>query len=157
AGIIVGYAPSGEVQIQLSSRPSIKRDQLDRLVAGAKKEMAADPQHILKVQLRPMGNAQILERQKVGQPGELTTFDKNNQPHTSIESNFSWTLDVLVPHDEGYQVYGLSFIALTKSQYDKDKDFLNGVLSTLAYSTGESTATTASSATQPAVAAPTLP
>jgi hypothetical protein len=162
ANVMTGYTPSGnEVQIQLITRSSIKHDELDRLVTGAKKEMAAKPQQIVKVELRPLGSAQVLERQRIGEPAKLTTYDKNMTPHESMESHFTWTLNVMIPHEAGFQVHELSFLALTKNQYDQDKDFLNGVLSTLKYETGgdatTSTSTTAPSSTQPAISAPAAP
>ena len=158
ANILQGYTPSGgEVQIQLVPRPSIKMDDLDRLVTGAKKEMAANPQQILKVDVRPLGTVKVLERQKVGVPAPLTTFDKNNQPHTSTESNFTWTLDVLVPHEGMYQVQELSFIGLTKSQWDQDKDFLNSVLSTLAYAGDVTSSSTTMSSSASPTTAPSIP
>ena len=42
------------------------------MIAGAKKEMAANPQEIIKAELsRKMGDVQILERQRVGKPAPL--------------------------------------------------------------------------------------
>jgi hypothetical protein len=128
-----GYTPSGEVQLQLNSRRPMTQQELDRLMTGAKKEMAEKPQQILKVDLRQQGNVKILERQSVGEPRPLTVYDSNNVPHTSTESIFTWTVSVLVPMNDEFQVYELNFFGLTKSQYDKDKDFLNSILSTLQY------------------------
>jgi len=137
--LIVGTTPSGgEISILLTPRSPIRQKDLEQLVAGAKKEMAANSAKIFKCDLRPLGTAQLLERQRVGDPAPMTTYDKNNQPHESMEAPFKWTLDVLVPHEGAFQDHELSFFALTKSQYDKDKDFLNGVVSTLQYVTPES-------------------
>jgi hypothetical protein len=154
--ILTGYTPSGnEIQIQLITRSSIKRDALNRLVAGAKKEMASNPSHIIRVDLRPLAEGFVFERQRLGDPAELVTYDKNNVPHSSIETGLSWSVEVMVPHDDAYQVHELSFLALTKNQYDQDKDFLNGILSSLAYTTlaSESSATTSLSTTAPATRA----
>jgi hypothetical protein len=153
--LIMGYTPSGgEVSIQLIPRTPLWPKELDTLVAASKKEMAANPNKILKAELRPLGTAQVLERQRVGDPAPLTTYDKQNKPHESIESYFEWTLDILVPHDEGIQDNQISFLGLTKSQYDKDKDFLNGVISTLQYVSASESGT---SATTAGAAATTLP
>ena len=159
--LIMGYTPSGgEVSIQLIPRSPLRAKDLNTMVAAAKKEMAANSAKIFKCDLRPLGTAQLLERQRVGDPAPMTTYDKNNQPHESMESPFKWTLDVLVPHEGAFQDHELSFFALTKSQYDKDKDFLNGVVSTLQYVTPESasqpTTTTppAPTTTQPALNTP---
>src|SRR6185437_2033790 len=131
--ILQGYTPSGEVQIQLVGRSPMKQDDLDRMLVAGKKEMAQKPQQIVQFDLRPIGNLKVLERQMLGTPAPLTTYDKDNQPHTTTESSFNWTLSVLIPAGGGYQVCELAFIGLTKSQYDKDKDFLNGILDTLHY------------------------
>ena len=40
---------------------------------------------------------------------------------------------ILAPHGDAFQVYELNFVGLTKSQYDKDKDFLQGLLETLGH------------------------
>jgi hypothetical protein len=153
--VLQGYTPNGEVQIQLNPRRAMTRDELDRMVAAAKKEMAEKPQQILKVDLRQHGDVKILERQAVGQPGPLTTYDANNVPHTTTESPFTWTISVLVPNEGAFQVYELNFMGLTKSLYDKDKDFLNSVLNTIQY--GEAT-TPGNPATGPSSVSPaTLP
>jgi hypothetical protein len=156
-----GYTPSGEVQLQLNTRRPMTQEELDRLMEGARKEMAEKPQQILKVDLRPHGKCKILERQSVGQPKPFTLFDSNNVPHTTTDSIFNWTISLLAPGEEGaYQVYELNFIGLTKSQYDKDKDFLNSVVSTLQYggdvSAGAATTAPSSPAMRAAPAA-TLP
>lgn len=75
----------------------------------------------------------------------MILYDKNNVPHTTTESIFNWNTSVLIPSDDGkYQVYELNFIGLTRSQYEKDKDFLNSILNTIEYtgSTTEPSATT---------------
>ena len=129
ANLLQGYTPSGEVQIQLATRPPMKQAQLDALLVGAKKEMEKDPQQ--KVELRTQGKMKILERQSVGKPRPLTVYDSNMQPKTTEESIFNWSVLALLPRDDGYQAYELIFIGLTKSQYDKDRAFLEGILRTL--------------------------
>ena len=155
--LIVGYTPSGgEVTIQLIPRSPIRQKELDQLVAGAKKEMAASPTKIPRCELRPLGTAQVLERQSIGDPAPMVMYDKNNQPHESTESSFGWTLDVFVPHEGAFQDHQLSFLGLTKSQYDKDKDFLSGVVDTLRYAT-DTTPTSAPATATPAAPAATTP
>src|SRR5438270_650993 len=64
--LLQGYTPNGEVQIQLSARPALKKEDLDRMLAAGKKELAEKPQQIVKFELRPLGTNQVLERQSVG-------------------------------------------------------------------------------------------
>ncbi len=136
ANLLQGYTPSGgEVQIQLSNRAAIKQEDLDLMIAGGKKEMAEKPKEIIKFEMRSLGANKVLERQSVGHPAPFTTYDADMQPHTTEESAFNWTITVLVPNEGAYQRYELNFIGLTKSQYDKDKDYLNSVVDTLRYAT----------------------
>jgi len=146
SNLIHGYTPNGEVQILLASRSPLKQEDLDLLIKAGKKVMAAKPQEILKFELRPLGTVQVLERQSVGQPANLTTYDKDMKPHTSTESAFKWTISVLVPNQGAFQVFELNFMDLTQSQYEKDKDFLRGIIDTLRYAVDS----TASPATAPA-------
>lgn len=132
ASLLRGFTPNGEVTIQLTSRPSLKPDELTRLVNAAKKEQSERPQSILKVQLRPLGQAQVYERQSVGDPAPYTVYDANNIPRTTTEQLFKWTVSVLAPHAGAHQVYELNFVGLTKSQYEQDKQFLQTMLDTLA-------------------------
>jgi hypothetical protein len=140
--LLQGYTPNGVVQISLGSKPSIKPERLDQIVTGAKKEMEKNPN--LKAELKTRSDLKVLELQKVLPPKEFPTYSiSGNQmvTHTSIESPFNWTMTVFVPHEGGYQVYDLNFIGLTKSQYDKDKEFLESILSTIQYGSGSGAAT----------------
>ena len=134
ATLLQGHAPSGEVSIQLNSRPSLKEDALDLLIAGAKKEQAEKPESILKVEVRPLGAVRVFERQSLGEPASFTTYTTDGKqmlPHTSTEIPFRWTLSVLAPHAGAFQVFELNFISLTKKQFDQDQEFLIGLLDTL--------------------------
>ena len=97
----------------------------------------------------PLGNVKVLERQSVGQAAPFVVYDSRNQPHETIEAPFSWTISVLVPNEGAYQLYELNFIGLTKSQYDHDKDFLDGILRTLAYAGDTSLTSLSPAATLP--------
>ena len=149
-----GWAPSGtEITIQLSSRTTMKKEALDYAVRSAKKEQADNPHSVLKFDVRPFGpdGAQIMERQGVGEPRDYPIMDINGKTQITREQPFKWTISVLAPHSSGdaYQVYELNFIGLTKSQYDKDKDFLQGLLDSLSLG-GTASATTVPATTVPA-------
>jgi len=154
ATLLSGFTPNGEVAIQLTSRPSLKKASFDSLVKSDKKEQAEKPQSILKVEVRPMGDMLIYERQAVGDPAPYTVFDKNMKERTTTEQMFKWTISVLAPSSDAYQRYELNFVGLTKSQYDQDKQFLQGILDTLsAGGAGGGTATTSPAATPAATPA----
>jgi hypothetical protein len=136
--LLNGPTPTSDVSIQFSIRPSLTSEAFDHLIAGARKEMQQNPDTVKKLDVRPLGGsgAKLMERQTVGPPRPYTVYDAQNLPHTTTQSSFTWTLTAFVPYENAYQVYELSFIGLTKEQYDKDKDFLEGIVNTLAYGTG---------------------
>ena len=136
ASLLRGFTPNGEIAIQLSSRPSVKKANFDAMFKSEKKEQAEKPQSVLKLELRPFGDAMIYERQSVGDPAPFTVYDHNLKARTTTEQIFKWTISVLAPTGDAYQRYDLNFVGLTKSQYDQDKEFLQGILSTLTYGTG---------------------
>lgn len=133
ATLLSGFSPNGEITIQLSSRSSIKKTNFDSMLKSDKKEQAEKPQSILKVETRPLGDMLIYERQAVGDPQPYTVYDKNMKERTTTEQLFKWTIALLAPSGDAYQRYELNFVGLTKSQYDQDKNFLQGILDTLSY------------------------
>lgn len=153
ASLLRGYTPNGEVTIQLTSRPAIKQAQLESEITGAKKEQAERPQSILKVDVRPLGNGQIYERQAVGDPAPYTVYEpvgNEMKERTTTEQLFKWTISALAPQGDAFQRYELNFVGLTKSQYDKDKEFLQGILDTLSFgAAGATPATPVTPATPP--------
>jgi hypothetical protein len=151
--IIQGYTPSGPVQIQLTARPVVKEDALQRIVDAGKKEMKDKPQQIVKFDLRPMDGVKLLERQSVGPARPFVQYDTNGQEHQSMESSFNWSISVLVPNEGAYQDYQLSFIDLTKSHYDKEAAFLNNIIGSLRYA-GDVTAEAPTTAATTAPATP---
>jgi hypothetical protein len=156
ASLLRGFSPQGEITVQLTSRPSIKQAQLDSEIRGAKKEQAEKPQSILKVDLRPLGNVQIYERQAVGDPAPYTVYETVNgqmKEKTTTEQLFKWTITILAPQGDAFQRYELNFVGLTKSQYDKDREFLQGILDTLSYAGGDGAATAPTAPGSPAATA----
>jgi hypothetical protein len=134
ATLLQGWTPGGtEVAIQLNSRTTMKKEALDYAVRSAKKEQAEKPQAVLKFDVRPLGTsgAQIMERQGVGEARDYEIKDPTGKTQVTREQPFKWTLSILAPHGDAYQVYELNFIGLTKAQYDKDKDFLQSLLDSL--------------------------
>jgi hypothetical protein len=151
--VLAGPTPSGEVQIQLSSRTSVKKEDLDIVQRAAKKELAATQpaiKRVLKAELKKLPNsaAQVFERQAIGQPAPLIVTDANNHEHTETATPFDWTLTLYVPNGTDFARYELNFIGgLTAEQYKQDQQLLEAILSSLIYEP--------SAATPPPAAAPT--
>ena len=152
-----GRTPSGdEVTIQLTSRAPIKRAEYEAYIKSEKKAQAERPQAIIKADVRPFGDAQLYEYQRVGEPREWPVTELvagQMQTRTTTEQPFDWRIIVFDPQGDAFQRYELSFIGLTKSQYEKDKAFLQGILDTL----GSGSAAPAGVADSATTAPTTLP
>jgi hypothetical protein len=148
-----GRTPSGdEVTIQLNSRAPIKRAEFESFIKSEKKAQSERPQSILKADVRPFGDAQLYEYQRVGEPREWPVYEGTGgqiRTRTTTEQPFDWKIIVFDPQGDAFQRHELNFIGLTRSQYDKDQNFLRGILDTL--SSGEA----AGGAASPTTIAPT--
>jgi hypothetical protein len=132
--MLQGPTPSGEAQIQLSTRPTTSSQDLDRLVQGAKKELAEHPDRVRKAELRSIGAVKIFERQALGTPGPLTVMDSTGEEHVETATPYNWTVWMFVPAAGGsFEKYEMNFIGLTEKEHDIDKPLLDEIVSTINY------------------------
>ncbi len=137
--VLAGPTPSGDVQIQLSTRTAVKQEDLDIIQRAAKKELATTQpgtKRVLKAELKklPNNNVQIFARQAVGQPAPLIITDANNHEHTETATPFDWTITLFVPNGPDFARYELNFIGgLTAEQHKLDQALLEGIMASLMY------------------------
>jgi len=146
--VLTGPTPSGEAQIQLSPRSTIKKEALEVVERAARKE-ATQPttestNKTVKAEFRKLGEVEIFERQALGMSGPLTITNPDGTERTENATNYKWTLTMFVPQGNEYAQYEMNFVALTAEQYKQDKDLLEGILKSLQYEPGA-----AAPATQP--------
>jgi hypothetical protein len=128
--LLRGFAPSGPVEINLKQRHSTTQEKIDFMLEGAKREMAADPEHIEKAEMRKKGNMQIFERQQLTR--NSIPPDPLNPQSTDLGPGMRWTITAYVPNaDKGFDEYVLNFVALTDRQFEQDESFLRNILETL--------------------------
>lgn len=118
--LLTGPTPSGEAQIQLSRRPPRTAKQVELLVAGEKKEMAASNGQIRKVEFTERDGFKLLERQSVSP----TTADPS-------KSMISWTLALFVGKGDGFEAFELNVLAMTEKQFEADEPLLRGIFDSL--------------------------
>jgi hypothetical protein len=150
-----GPATSGDIDIQLVQQgETVNGSGPESALAAAKKEMAAKPHEINRAELRPLGPGKVLEVRMItnayvngklppevwgdaelpdspsavpGAPKRVTRAILN--PHM-----VKWTFTVYLPAGEKkYSVRGLSFMGLGLREYERDKEFLEGMMKTLKY------------------------
>jgi len=152
--VLTGPTPSGEAQIQLTSRATAKKEELEIIRRAAKKEMSQPTTESLskktiKADFRKIGEVEVFERQAIGQPGPLTVQDADGREHTETATPFNWTLQMFVPQGDEYALYEMNFVVLTAEQYQQDKQLLQPILDSLQYDVAAAPATTPASVTQP--------
>jgi hypothetical protein len=85
------------------------------------------------VDLRAIGAAKVLERQRVGRTPLPSPDD---EPGVKLSPPFSWTITVFVPRGKDYETYELNFIGLTADQYEADKALLRAIVDSIAVNDG---------------------
>jgi hypothetical protein len=129
----------GQVHIQLTKKPPLwavdkspmtMDERLDLMKQAAQKEQQADPQTIKYADLRSLGQAKIFEKQSVFQPAGGAAVDEKGRP-VAVGPQYRWTITLFVPQDKTYQTYELNFLDLSQSQYEANRDFLQGIVDSL--------------------------
>ena len=150
-----GPATSGDIDIQLVQQgETVNANGPESALAAAKKEMADKPHEINRAEIRPLGPGKVLEVRMIsnayvngqlppevwgdaelpdspsavpGAPKRVTRAILN--PHM-----VKWTFTVYLPAGEKkYSVRSLSFMGLGLREYQRDKEFLEGMMKTLKY------------------------
>src|SRR5688500_14087988 len=128
-----GPTPSGEAQISLSRRPTAKSEQIEAVINGARKEMAATQSSVKKAETRELpGGARVFERQSIGRMMPAVPLDDEGKTMSKPSPAMSWTITVFVPEGNLFEAYELNFIGLTVDQYEADQRLLREIIDSLA-------------------------
>jgi hypothetical protein len=132
AGLVFlqGPTPSGDVQIQLSSRPILTPEQLELRYAGAQAEAAENP-NVRRVDMRLVNDLTVLERLVVEPLPEDAVAAEDGDPPVLLGTPLRWTIGVYVRSGAHFEVYELNFIGLTVEQYEQDEEFLRPIVETI--------------------------
>ena len=145
-----GPANSGEISIQLVQPGHMQGDKIpETMFASAKKEQAAKPHEINRLEMRNLGPLKIMEERVIanafvnGKPvpevwGDVESSDNATATptvtHTILNPQFvKWSFTIFEKEEKGYQVRGLTFQTLRVSEYEQDKQFLEQMMKTLKY------------------------
>jgi hypothetical protein len=135
--ILGGPTPSGEAQLQVTARSPATAEDIDIIKRASKKEMAttqsATGRHTIEAHFRTVGGIQAFERRVLGTPAPLIVTDDNNEEHTVTATPYTWTLTLFVPQGQNFNRYEINFIAMTREQYEQDKQVLEPIIDSLSY------------------------
>jgi hypothetical protein len=121
-----GPSPNGDLEgmaiLQISNPPSVTGLVADKIVGDAQ-ALREKPEHgTLQVEVRTDGLVRIIDKRSVADPAD------------GKEPFVSWSLDVLVSGaQERIVLYHLNFVALARHVYEKDRAFLESIVSTVRY------------------------
>ncbi len=135
--VLEGPTPSGEAQLQVTTRSQATAEDIDIIKRASKKEMATTQnmtgRHTIEAKFRTIGGLQVFERRVVGTPAPLIVTDEDNQEHTVTATPYTWTLTLFVPQGANFNRYEINFIGLTREQYEQDKPVLESIINSLTY------------------------
>jgi hypothetical protein len=135
AGVMVleGPTPSGVAQIQIGRHLAPIAQHAERLIEGAKREAAAKPGPYTLADVRESGGLKVLETRSVGATQPLPAIDAQGNKIADTSTRMEWKTTVFVPDGRDTIICEMHFIDLTREQYDRDKELLTKIMSSLQY------------------------
>jgi hypothetical protein len=148
-----GPATSGEIVIQLVEQGRILPDMaIESTLEAAKREAAAKPYPVNRVDLRAFGPGKLLEQRVLsgtfenGKPpaeiwGDIDTGIKDPRTQGNITTRgvvnprmLKWNFTLFTPASKDRSlVRGLNFMSLKLSEFEQDREFLEQLMGSLRY------------------------
>ena len=122
-----GPTPGGQdvedvARILISKPPTLAHASAERLEKEFLASKDTTDASVLKTDVRSCGKGRLLEKRAIQKLSDGSGTLVN------------WTLDLMVAGDgERTSLYHLSFVALFQARYEKDREFLEGIVSSLQY------------------------
>lgn len=135
AGVMVleGPTPSGVAQLQIGRHLAPIAQHAERLVEGAKRDAASKPGPYTLADVRELGGLQMLETRSIGPTQPTPAIDAQGNTIADTSTRMDWKTMVFVPEGRETAVCEIHFIDLTREQYDRDKELLTKIMSSLQY------------------------
>lgn len=131
--VLEGPTPTGMAQLQVGRHlaPIAQHDL--RMIEGAKREAAAKPGPYTLADVRESGGLKVLETRSVGNTLQTPAIDAQGTKIADTTTRMDWKTTVFVPDGRDMAVCEIHFIDLTREQYDRDKELLTKIMSSLQY------------------------
>lgn len=142
AGKIVwleGPTPHGDARIDLKYRDAIPPAQYDAYLRESRRDREKEPN--TEIEMRSAGPMQIVSRRSFLPPVTAPVVDAQGMPKLDAKGDvlmqtavpMRWWLNMFVPFGDRVEQYDLSFVLITRDQFEADKAILEQMLSTLQY------------------------
>jgi len=135
AGVMVleGPTPSGMACLQIGRHLAPIAQHAERLIEGAKREAAAKPGPYTLADVRQLGTLKLLETRSIGATQSTPAIDAQGNRIADTSTSMEWKTSIFVPDGRDTAVCEIHFIDLTREQYDRDKELLTRIMSSLQY------------------------
>jgi hypothetical protein len=135
AGVMVleGPTPSGVARLQIGRHLAPIAQHAERLMEGAKREAASKPGPYTLADVRESGGLKVLETRSIGATQPRPAIDAEGNQIAQTTTPMDWKTSVFVPDGRDTAVCEIHFIDLTREQYDRDKELLTKIMSSLQY------------------------
>jgi len=137
AGIITIQGPTiaGNAQIQVSRHVAPIAQHAERLIEGAKKDVAANPSPIALAEVRNLtGGIRCLEYRTVSRnPTGAPTIDSAGRQIAPTATPMQWKITAFVPRGNETDLCEISCTDLTREQFDMDRELLEKIFASLQY------------------------
>jgi hypothetical protein len=131
--VLEGPTPAGTAQIQIGKYLPPIAQHAERLIDGAKKEVASAPGPHNMVDVRKIGDVQVLEYRLVGQTRASPAIDGAGKKIADTSTPMQWKLSAFVTSGKETEICQVSMLDLTREQYEIDKELLQRIIASLKY------------------------
>lgn len=134
-----GPTPNSDARIALKHRETIPHAQYESFLRGTRRDQEQEKNTIIDI--RTTGTMTIVDRRSFLNPSSSPEVDAQGIPKLDDKGQIvmqttipmRWWLHCFVPFEDRVDQFELSFVAITKGEYDQDREFLEKILATLEY------------------------
>jgi hypothetical protein len=135
AGVVLlqGPTPSGVAQLQVGRHMAPIENHAQNLIIGAKREAAAHPSEYALAEVRDNNGIKTLETRSVGATQNAPAIDAGGNTIAPTMTPLEWKTTMFIPDGRDTIVCDIHFVDLSREQYDRDKQLLTKIMSSLQY------------------------
>jgi len=130
--LLKGRTPSGEVEIMLKTRRSVKPDTLEKELDVVRKAGTTDPNRVLR--LEEKGTFKRLEQIEIeSSQGVDVVQDPAIGPSAARFYRWIYYFYVQNPASIDFNVYEMNILGITEEHYKKDEQFIRSIINSATY------------------------
>ena len=132
-----GFTPNGFVSLSLASRPQLAHDKLADFIAAAKKRLDEKGAKKLRFESKEYPDFTALERLYFEERQTMLLRNDAGELAEREAQPMKWSYLIFLKKEATIDLYELEFNDLSLDHYEKDREFLQRILSTLTNDPGK--------------------